>query len=229
MKHFYPGNGFSNKAIAESMNPDFSDHIEQILQQELPGTRSHVKMIPPGRELTIKKEDESLVRYSSVLFLLFPIDGEIFTCLTKRNPAMKTHPGQISFPGGKIEKGESPKATALREAEEEVGIIPADVRILGRLSELYIPVSKFSISPFVGWTDQKPSFSLNKNEAEKLILFPVQEFLRKPKLDSIELETVTGPLVVPYYPYDGEIIWGATAMILTELFDLLAEGTITRQ
>lgn len=209
------------------MNSDFTNHIEKILEQELPGARSHIKMIPPGRELIIKKDDESKVRYSSVLFLLFPIDGEIYTCLTKRNPAMKNHPGQISFPGGKIEKGETPEDTALREAEEEVGIIPADVRVLGRLSELYIPVSKFSISPFVAWVDQKPEFILNKDEAEKLILFPIQKFSQNPKLDRIELETVTGPLEVPYYPFDGEIIWGATAMIIAEFFDLLAENRFT--
>ncbi len=209
------------------MNSDFSRHIEQILKQELPGAKSHVKLIPPGRELHVKKNNESLVRYSSVLFLLFPVNGEIYTCLTKRNPAMKTHPGQISFPGGKIEKGESPVTTALREAEEEVGISPGKVKILGRLSELYIHVSNFSISPFVGWVNKKPDFILNKNEAEKLILFPIQKFLKNPQLDHVELETVTGPLVVPYYPHDGEIVWGATAMIMAEFFDLFAENAIT--
>ena len=206
------------------MDSDFSNHIEKILKQELPGARSHIKMIPPGRDLDVKKDDKSRVRYSSVLFLLFPYKGEIYTCLTKRNSAMKNHPGQISFPGGKIEEGESPELTALREAEEEVGISPDKVKILGRLSELYVHVSKFSISPYVGWVDEKPEFILNKDEAEKLILFPIQEFAKNPKLAHMELETVTGSLVVPYYPFEGEVVWGATAMIIAEFFDLLTEN-----
>ena len=203
------------------MITDFHNKILQALDQELPGADSHIKMIPPGRKLSIQENELERVRYSSVLFHLFPIDGEIYTCLTKRNQQMKNHPGQISFPGGKIEHGEDARSTALREAQEEVGITPNEVSILGRLSELYIPVSKFSISPFIGWSDQKPDFTLNKDESEKLILFPIEQFINKPIIKHMELETITGPLTVPYYPFEGEIIWGATAMIMAEFFDLL--------
>ncbi len=206
------------------MNKSYPQYISKILKRDLPGVRSHMKLIPPGRELTVKEEHQNLIKYSSVLFLLFPIDGKIYTCLTKRNAKMKSHPGQISFPGGKIEAGETAIETALRESEEEVGIIPSEVEILGRLSELYVPVSKFSIAPFVGWIDHKPNFILNEEEAEKIILFPIEDFAKNPKLDEIELETVTGPLEVPYYAFENEIIWGATAMILTEFVDLFEEN-----
>ena len=213
---------FQNTRTHQGMHQDFPSYIKNALQQELPGGKSHIKMIPPGRELSIKNNDKERVRYSSVLFLLFPKGGEIFTCLTKRTSSMKYHPGQISFPGGKIEPGENSQTTALREAEEEVGISPDKVSILGRLSELYIPVSRFSISPFVGWIDHEPEFILNTDESEKLILFPVEQFAKEQVIDFIELETVTGPLEVPYYPFDGEIVWGATAMIMAEFFDLVS-------
>lgn len=190
-----------------------------MLKSSLPGSKAHQKMLPPGRKLAISTGQP--VKYSSVLLLLFPENGQIYTCLTRRCAHMKDHPGQVSFPGGKIEAGESPELTALREAQEEVGVSPKDVFLLGMLSELYIPVSGYAIFPFVGWLDKKPDFVLNTNEAEKLILFPVQEFLHNKKIKFTEMETLTGPLTVPYYPFDGEIIWGATAMIMAEFFEVL--------
>ncbi|MGQ8338423.1 NUDIX hydrolase [Sunxiuqinia sp. A32] len=206
------------------MFTEFPKHIERFLKKGLPGSRSHLKMIPPGRELSIRESDRDKIRYGSVLLLLFPYQNEIYTCLTKRNPSMNSHPGQISFPGGKIEEGESPELTALRETEEEVGISPLKVKLLGMLSELYIPASRFNIFPYVGWLEEKPEFVLNKEEAEKILLFPITESNKNKEIQEIELETVTGPLTVPYYPFEGEIIWGATAMILAEFFDLLHEN-----
>lgn len=142
---------------------------------------------------------------------------------------MKNHPGQISFPGGKIEEGESPELTAMREAQEEVGISPLDVELLGMLSELYIPVSGFIIFPYVGWLDYKPDFVLNEDEAEQIILFPIEDFLQKDQICYTEMDTVRGRLKVPYYPHEGQIIWGATAMILTEFLDILKEASFTPQ
>lgn len=202
-------------------------HITQLLQGELPGGNAHRKMIPPGRKLSANFNEIDQVKYSSVLLLLFPDNGKIYTCLTRRNSNMKNHPGQVSFPGGRIEEGESPELTAMREAQEEVGVSPLHVRMLGMLSELYIPVSGFTIFPYVGWIGYKPEFVLNADEAEKLILFPVQDFLENEEIKYTEMDTFTGPLTVPYYPFDGETIWGATAMILSEFFEVLKEGSLT--
>lgn len=211
------------------MEYPFIQAIQQLLKGDLPGEKAHRKMLPPGRKLSANFEEMAEIKYSSVLLLLFPHDGRIYTCLTRRNANMKTHPGQISFPGGRIEEGESPELTAMREAQEEVGISPLDVQLLGMLSQLYIPVSGYTIFPYVGWVDHKPEFVLNQAEAEKLILFPVQDFLQEERIGQVELDTIRGRLTVPYYPYAGEIIWGATAMILAEFFEVLKEGSLTLQ
>ena len=135
---------------------------------------------------------------------------------------MRYHPGQISFPGGKVEKEDhSAEMTALREAREEVGIDPSLIEILGKLSELYVEVSKFSIQPFLAWADHKPTFQLNSAEVEELILFPLTDFVANETILETELDTFTGLLRVKYYPFNSEIIWGATAMILSELIEIL--------
>lgn len=185
-------------------------------------------MVPPGREFVVNQQDIDLVRYSSVLLILFPIGEQIYTCLIKRNAAMRHHPGQISFPGGQIEEGESPEVTALREAQEEIGISPLEVQLLGRLSELYVSVSRYTIFPYVGWMNRKPDFSLNEAEAEKILLLPVQQFQTQAEVKQALMNTSRGVIEVPCYLFDDEIIWGATAMILTEFLDLIREsGTVT--
>jgi len=179
-------------------------------------------MVPPGRDLAVSRQDIDLMRYSSVLLLLFPSGEQVYTCLIKRNASMRYHPGQISFPGGRIETGESPEVTALREAQEEIGISPLDVQLLGRLSELYVSVSRYTIFPYVGWMNYKPDFNLNPDEAEKLLLLPV----RKSHLTITHslMKTSRGVMEVPGYSFGGEIIWGATAMILTEFLDLAGDS-----
>ena len=132
---------------------------------------------------------------------------------------MKHHAGQIALPGGRIEKGETEIETALRETYEEIGIQLNQIEILGSLSELYVEVSQFQIHPFVGWLDEKPKFNINRNEVEKIVLLPLASF--KSPFDEVELETISGKLNVPCVKYNGEIIWGATAMILSEFLDLI--------
>jgi len=197
-------------------------YLKESLQSELPGVNAHSKMLPPGRRLKTNDDELSSVKMSSVLLLLFPEGEQLYICLTKRPQTMKHHPGQISFPGGKVEKDDtSAEMTALREAREEVGIDHDKIEILGKLSDLYVEVSQFSIQPFLAWADQRPDFLVDFGEVEKLILFPVSDFVANEIISEIELETVTGSLQVKYYPYDGEFIWGATAMILSELIEIL--------
>ncbi len=184
-------------------------------------------MSPPDRQLRMTHLDRQKVKESSVLLLLFPHQGGIYTCLTKRSAEMKAHPGQVSFPGGRIEEGETPEVTALREAQEEVGVDPSSIQILGQLSDLYIPVSQFVIYPFVGWVDQKPDFELNVAEAEKLILFPVdvEEWEKTKKM--VPIDGSFGRIHVPAFQYEGETVWGATSMILAEFLDLVHQSSPT--
>jgi len=132
---------------------------------------------------------------------------------------MKHHAGQIALPGGRIEKGETALETAFRETWEEIGITRDKIEIIGSLSELYVQVSRFQIQPFVGWLDKKPEFIINKNEVEKTISFPLKNM--KNAFDEVELNTISGRLKVPCVLFEGEIIWGATAMILSEFYDVL--------
>jgi len=132
---------------------------------------------------------------------------------------MKHHAGQIALPGGRIEKGETALETALRETWEEIGITSGQIEILGSLSEIYVQVSRFQIHPFVGWIEKIPQFVINKNEVEKMIYFPLKNM--KNSLAEVELETITGTLKVPCFKFEDEIIWGATAMILSEFADVL--------
>lgn len=198
------------------------DKIAEALKGKLPESNSHLKMLPPNRVLKPAPEDKSRVKYSSVLLLLFPEKDGLKVCLIKRPAYMKHHAGQIALPGGRIEPNESAQKTALRETHEEIGITSDKIRMLGTLSSFYVEVSRFLITPFVGWMGHKPEFILCAAEVEKTILFPIKAF--NPPHSTIELKTLTGMLEVPCVKYDGEIIWGATAMILAEFYDLIQQA-----
>jgi 8-oxo-dGTP pyrophosphatase MutT (NUDIX family) len=197
-------------------------YLKETLKGELPGIRAHSKMLPPGRRLKFVEKELAMVKQSSILLLLFPEGDHLYTCLTKRPRTMRYHPGQISFPGGKVEKEDiSAEMTALREAREEVGLDQTEIEILGKLSDLYVEVSKFLIQPILAWANQKPEFVVDFSEVEELILFPVSDFVLNEVISETEVETVSGPLQVKYYPFNDEFIWGATAMILSELIEIL--------
>lgn len=204
------------------MYSSLKKYLKDTLKGELPGFNAHSKLLPPGRTLKISADDVSLIRQSGVLILLFPHNGQLYTCLTRRPETMKNHPGQISFPGGKVEDEDfSPEATALREAHEEVGVDSSKVEILGCLSDLYVEVSKFSIHPYLAWADKKPDFKINYDEVEEIILFPISEFVKNEIVAETDVQTVFGPLKVKCYPCGDKTVWGATAMILSELIEIL--------
>lgn len=204
-----------------------AENIKKALSGNLPGSISHGKMLPPNRVLKAASEEKKRVKYSSVLLLLFVENNELTACLIKRPTHMKYHAGQIALPGGRIEKGETAIETALRETYEEIGIQSDQIEILGSLSEFYVEVSRFQIQPFVGWMQKRPEFILNHNEVEKTVLLPLNKF--KTPFDEIELETIKGNLKVPCIQFENEIVWGATAMILSEFSDILAQFKIIGQ
>lgn len=200
------------------MQPD-AHKIKKALAGSLPGALSHVKMLPANRRLSACEDELCQVKHSSVLLLLYIDKGDLTALLIKRPAHMKFHAGQIALPGGRIEENETAVETALRETEEEVGINPSDIEILGKLSELYVQVSFFQIHPFVGWLKRPDNLKINKNEVEKIIAFPLKNM--NGKLEETVLNTQSGLLKVPCIQYNDEIIWGATSMILMEFYDLL--------
>jgi 8-oxo-dGTP pyrophosphatase MutT (NUDIX family) len=196
-----------------------AENIKKALSRTLPGSTSHRKMLPVNRELVANSDEQTRLKHSSVLLLLFIENDELNVCLIKRPAHMKHHAGQIALPGGRIEKGETALETALRETWEEIGISSEQIEILGTLSELYVQVSRFQIHPFVGWLSKKPVFNICKNEVEKAIIFPLKNFINA--IEEVEFKTITGTLKVPCIQFEGEIIWGATAMILSEFYDTI--------
>ena len=192
--------------------------VQQALSQPLPGFEAQCLMAMPGRYLNLNVPADA--RKAAVLVLLYKKSGRIFLSLIRRKIMENDrHSGQISFPGGKVEPGDDfPIQTALREAQEEIGIHHT-LEILGLLTPLYIPVSNFHVTPVVAWYEGEINFSIQENEVDELIEMELA-LLTNPDIKSFRDITVFSSMVikeVPVYEIQGMIIWGATAMMLSEL------------
>ena len=183
-----------------------------------------------GRVLPMPGTIPDNARPSAVLGLLFPVTDVLHMLLIRRTSDGRAHSGQISFPGGRHEPTDADLlATALREAEEEVGLISSTVNIIGALSPLYIPVSNFQVYPYIGYTAKRPDYILSAHEVDSIIEVPLDELLHPERKTRVE---VTSPAdrtfireVPAYKLQDSTIIWGATAMIISELQVVLEEFT----
>jgi 8-oxo-dGTP pyrophosphatase MutT (NUDIX family) len=196
--------------------------IEKELRTPLPGVTAQLRMAPmprPGQRAYFEVEGTSLK--AGVLVLLFERDEELWLLLTRRTERVLHHRGQISFPGGEQHPGESIEATALRETEEELGLDLGAVRVLGKLTPLYIPPSNFCIYPTVAFFPGAPDFRPQPDEVAQVIEVPLCHLAdaaaRRREVWTIGDRTVN----VPFYEYEGHKIWGATAMVLAELLALL--------
>jgi 8-oxo-dGTP pyrophosphatase MutT (NUDIX family) len=157
-------------------------------------------------------------RAAAALLLLYPANGELYLPLTLRSARLNQHAGQVSLPGGATDPSdESPEATALREAHEEIGIDPACVEVLGRLTPFYIPPSNFLLSPVVGYLPQTPV--LRPDPAEVAGVFSVSlRYLQDPaNVREENWERQGLPFRVPFYAIADHKVWGATALLLSEL------------
>ncbi len=194
------------------------------LKNDLPGEVSHLKMIPESRLNTSLNFDKKTVKKSAVLLLLFPEDNSLKLLFIKRATDGSSHSGQIAFPGGKFEnKDNDLKETALRETEEEIGIKKKDIQVLKQLTSLFIPVSNFSVNPFVGIIEYKPVISMNSDEVEEVFTVDLEEILsakRTERTFNVRNQTITAP----FFIFDEFEIWGASAMILSEFIDLIKPG-----
>jgi 8-oxo-dGTP pyrophosphatase MutT (NUDIX family) len=198
--------------------------LKKRLQQGLPGQSAHFKMLPIERRPVMKHlQGSPAPMASAVLILLYPNDGFVGTILIKRTEDLSVHSGQISFPGGKMEPDDySIVQTALREAEEEIGIPPDKVEIIGTLSPLYVSPSNFEISPVIGFIRKPERYKPNVTEVSAVIELPLKQIeSHRTQVDLIVREYTLSQ--VPCFSVNGHIIWGATAMILQELMDVLAE------
>ncbi|MDP1623805.1 MAG: CoA pyrophosphatase [Bacteroidales bacterium] len=200
--------------------------LEKRLRQPLPGRFAQLKMSSLVRiqELMKFSAPEDAIQ-SSVLILLYPIDGGIGLVLMLRPEYGGIHGGQISLPGGKYEEtDESLIYTALREAQEEIGIDPAKVQILGQLTEMYIPPSNFMVTPVVAYQASQPRFVADPKEVAKIIEIRLDDLLDRNNMQKKKIKLSMGiSLKVPSFYINGYIIWGATAMILSELKEIANE------
>lgn len=154
---------------------------------------------------------------SAVLIILSEQEEQLTILLTKRASHLKHHPGQISFPGGKVESSdESLTATALREAQEEIGISAKNIDIIGQLHP-YQTITGFRITPIVAMVNDKQSYQIDENEVDEIFHVPLQHFLNSEQHIAINVEHKTGNQKVHFMPYKQHNIWGATAAILKDL------------
>lgn len=205
---------------------DFEDLIPKIKKSSLPGIDSQFKLAPSIRKKLGKSINlsERNPKKAAVLSLLFPdIDGEMKMVFMLRKTYEGVHSNQIGFPGGKIEEDDiCLKATALRETFEEIGVHSTEITVLKELTDVYIPPSNFLVRPFLGVVKEKPTYILEEKEVERLIEIPLHKILSDEFVSSKTISTsYADNLEVPIFNFNEEIIWGATAMMLSEIKDLI--------
>lgn len=202
----------------------FISSLKDELNKPLPGKEVQFMMAHKVRSSDIDFfKPGNKVRPAGVLALLYPHNGDFFITLIKRTNR-GPHSGQISFPGGGLEAGDVDLSyTALREANEEVGIDPAQVEILGELSDLFIPVSNSMVNPFVGYAAERPEYIIDPEEVQFVIEAPLSHLLDSTKTRHTDIEIRDNLLLkdVPYFDIHDHVVWGATAMILKELLVII--------
>ena len=202
------------------------DRLKERLLDPLPGDSAHTPMraIPIG-DLTPRFDHSLPPKPGGVLILLYEDDaGLIRFPLIKRQEYSGAHSGQVSLPGGKAEQGEDPIVTALRECEEEIGVDRNSLVVLGRLTNFFVIPSNFIITPVVAIAASIPIFKPDPYEVARILSFPLQDLLND---DAIKQKEIVAAgkfrLMAPHFEIDGEIVWGATAMMLNEFRTILRD------
>lgn len=208
-------------------------NIKKKLKSKLPGIDSWNRMaVKPinGKniinnkivkyEKILSKNKINEMKKAAVLVCFFKRKDEYYLPLIRRPMHEKNHPGQIALPGGAMEENETLENTALREAFEEVGIIPDNVEILGKMTPLPVPVSKYVITPFIGITNNEPKWNINRQEVDELIILKYTDLIDSNNGYYEDWNLNGNMLRVPIFKIMNKDIWGATAAVLSELIDL---------
>lgn len=204
---------------------DFSKKISEIAPLKLPANIAHLKMAPLER-VRLLKETEHLYpnsRKAAVMMLFYPKNATAHLVLIVRNSYPGVHSSQIAFPGGKSEEIDiNFEETALRETHEEVGISPEKIKVIKAFSEIYIPPSNFLVYPFLGISETELEFKIQPDEVASIIELPLATLLDDSIIVSKIIDTsYANAIEVPAFQIDEHLVWGATAMMLSELKDVL--------
>jgi|SRR6218665_2417220 len=204
---------------------DFLKYVPHIIPIELPAVESHLKMAPKERIEGLKNLDVNALnpRMAGVMMLFYPKQEKTHLILIVRNTYEGVHSAQIAFPGGKFEKDDfNFENTALRETHEEIGIEREKIEVIKNFSPMYIPPSNFLVHPFLGIAREELSFYPDIREVAGIIELPLSVFLNDEIIIEARLSTSYGAnILVPAFNIQNHVVWGATAMILSELRDVL--------
>ena len=196
------------------------DSVQQALSLDPFDTyNTRLKLVPAKRALQPPPDD---ARIGATMALLYPFEEEAKVILGVRPDTMRNHAGQVAFPGGKVDPGETFEEAALRETEEEIGVAADQLRLIGRLDSIYIPPSNFYIHPFVAWADARPEMTPSEAEIAVLLEVPISHFGNPENLIYEERVIMGHTLNIPHFVVDGYKIFGGTCVILGELNARLA-------
>ncbi len=206
----------------------FEQQISKIKDLPLPGEASHYKMVPEFRinELQEAKLNKEAPRKAAVMALFYPNEKqETHLLFILRKTYKGVHSNQVAFPGGKAEKEDAGlRGTALRETHEEVGVHPNDILVLKELTEIFIPPSNFDVQPFIGLYKKPKPFVIQESEVAALLEVSLTHFLSDECITTKNITTSYATNVdVPAFKLNGYNVWGATAMMLSEIKTLLKQ------
>lgn len=203
----------------------FLKYVPHFAEAKLPALEAHIKMVPFERLENLKNAfiDNKNPRMAAVMMLFYPKQGMTHLVLIIRNSYEGVHSGQIAFPGGKWEtEDENFSATAFRETHEEVGIARSQIEIIKSFTPTYIPPSNFMVHPFFGICKEEVCFVPDPAEVSGIIELPLSVFLSDAiVIDATLATSYASSISVPAFQIEGHVVWGATAMMLSELKDVL--------
>ena len=209
---------------------DFLKHLPKIEKETLLSTDAHAKMAPLERISYLKEENyiDKNPRKAAVLMLFYPKDSITHLALIVRNSYPGVHSSQIGFPGGKVEDSDIDlMETALRETHEEVGIHPGKIQIVKPFSEIYIPPSNFLVAPFMGIAHEELKFIPDLEEVKRVLEFSIADFLDDKSVTKVKMSTsYATDIEVPAFMVDKYVVWGATAMMMSELKETIKSAIV---